>query len=137
MGANPDVVDKQQRKPLHLAAAGGSHETVILLLGSKSSVNSKDAYGNTPISLAMKSHHFKLVNDLVLFGAPINSKNDNGMTCLHECCYNGDSKIFEFLLKQDNIKLNLKDQSSFTPFLRSIGKASIEFNYSMFTNKGN
>ena len=53
-GLNIHDVDAQGNTALHLAAAGGHVPVVLCLLGNGSDVNTKNYYGNPPLSLATK-----------------------------------------------------------------------------------
>ena len=73
-GCNINALDGQSRIPLHIASSHGYHDLCILLLGNGSKINIRDLYGYSPIILALKSHHFNLIQDLQLFGGDINFK---------------------------------------------------------------
>eukprot|EP01080_Neovahlkampfia_damariscottae_P007380 gene7380-11702_t len=134
-GINVDIVDANQRTCLHLASNIGNRDICILLLGSGAKVNSRDCYGYSPLILSLKHHYFDLAKDLLLFGADLNFKRDNGMTAVHDATVNNDELMFDWLLQQPNIKLNLKDQIGQTPFLRSIEKCKPSFIFRIMTTK--
>jgi ankyrin repeat protein len=52
-GADPDVVDLQGFRPLHLAAQQGSLEAVRTLLDGGATVDVANSIGNTPLSVAV------------------------------------------------------------------------------------
>src|SRR5690606_39256386 len=128
-GANVNASDVLERTPLHLAVTTGLQEGVVLLLGNGASVNVRDLYGNSPLHLAVKGHHFAIANDLLLFGANVNFKKEDGMTCLHEACINKDPEAVEYLINLSSeykLMFNLKDESGETPLFKAIASGSRE-----------
>lgn len=119
-GADVNKLDNRLRTPLHFACAFATREIALLLLGNKSKVNSRDEYGTFPLLIALKKHLFELSSDLMLFGADINFKRENGNTVLHEAIINEDIEMIQWILKRPNIKINTKDSIGYTPLLKSV-----------------
>jgi ankyrin repeat protein len=134
LGLDPNAMDKKHATPLMVAASGGNRDICLNLLGRGAKISSKDLYGYTPLTVALKHHHFHLVDDLVLFGGDVNFKRDNGMTILHESLTEGDEEMLDVILKLPNLKLNLKDQNGKTPLLRACEKAPVT-QFIKFLNK--
>lgn len=124
-GVDVNGVDKSHRSPLSVAANNGLNDLSVLLLGHGAKVAHKDSYGNTPLMLALKSHNWELVDNLVLFGADINAKKDNGMSAIHEAVVSGDIEMMQQIYQMKNVKLNLKDHNGKTALLKSIEKCPI------------
>jgi ankyrin repeat protein len=122
-GANIAALDILKRSVLHIACSSGNREIVYLILGNggdpnlrgKPNNNKKDMYGYSPLHITLRNNNFEIAEDLILFGANINFKKNNGQNCLHECMINGNIKRLEWILKQKNIQINTKDTNSETP----------------------
>eukprot|EP01080_Neovahlkampfia_damariscottae_P009878 gene9878-2200_t len=135
-GININSLDSDSRTPLHFSSKLGLDDISILLLGNHAIVNIRDNYGYSPLFLALKSHQFDIVPNLILFGGDINFKRDNGMTILHEAMLIGDEKMMNWILKNGKIKLNFKDQSGSTPLLKSTTLCSPEMIYKFIKTPG-
>jgi ankyrin repeat protein/cytochrome b involved in lipid metabolism len=135
-GLDVNGEDRLFRTSLHLVCTTGNNDIALLLLGNQAKVNIRDHYGWTPLMLALKQHFFEIADNLILFNADINFKRDNGITAFHEgiqihliikAAQHGDEQIFKWLARQNDIKLNAKDQMGATPFIRSLEKAPVSF----------
>jgi hypothetical protein len=73
-GGDVNSIDSSERSPLHFSCSNGSDDVTILLLGSGANINIRDSYGYSPLFLALKSHQFHLIPNLILFGGDINFK---------------------------------------------------------------
>ena len=73
-GININSIDSESRTPLHISSKFGFNDISILLLGNNAIVNIRDGYGYSPLFLALKSHQFDIVPNLILFGGDINFK---------------------------------------------------------------
>ncbi|TGZ73481.1 hypothetical protein CRM22_001497 [Opisthorchis felineus] len=51
---------------------------------------------------------------ILSLGIDVNTKNQDGMTCVHQCCINGDYDFLEFLIKE-GANLNVQDNEGWTP----------------------
>lgn len=71
----PDLVT-----PLHLAAAGGHHEIVRLLLQKNAEANTLDIVGSTPLMYAAALNHPHTCNELLMKNCDITLENENGDT---------------------------------------------------------
>ncbi|CAN0455817.1 unnamed protein product, partial [Ectocarpus fasciculatus] len=56
-GAKPDLRDRRERSPLHLAAEAGHHGVTGILLVKGADVHAKTAYQQTPLHLAASKGH--------------------------------------------------------------------------------
>lgn len=71
----PDLVT-----PLHLAAAGGHHEIVRLLLQKNADPNALDIVGNTALMYASALNHPLTCNELLMKSFDITTENEHGDT---------------------------------------------------------
>ena len=60
-GANVNVTDKWRWTPLHMACYGGYEDITRLLIGHGAELDSRTVDGETPLKLAERSGHFKVV----------------------------------------------------------------------------
>ncbi|KAG2377738.1 hypothetical protein C9374_008823 [Naegleria lovaniensis] len=133
------VKDHSQSTPMHYAASNGSLECVMLLLlkGENASegnfrrnvnddqlmLDSKDAYGNTPIHLAMKHKHYQVVSALLDYCPNlVNSRRSNSRTLLHMVVENFDVTGLSLITKEhaqalSKIQIYAKDENGLTPLM--------------------
>jgi len=72
LGASTLVYDKHLRTPLHYAAEAGNLTAVTeILKDSPQLLEAKDAHGNTPLQVATKEKHLKVIRFLVRKGSPV------------------------------------------------------------------
>lgn len=125
-GFNPNETDSLQRSVLMLAAASGNKEMCLYLISMGASVIQKDGFGYTCLFIALKHHHFHLVEDLILFGGDINVKRDHGITPIHESLLLSDYDMLVEIMKIKGVKLNQRDGQSKTPLLKACEISSME-----------
>mmetsp|Transcript_2245 Transcript_2245/g.5049 ORF Transcript_2245/g.5049 Transcript_2245/m.5049 type:complete len:350 (+) Transcript_2245:62-1111(+) len=68
--------DSAGRRALHVAAAAGSSECILVLLEYKANVNDLDHNGMTPMKLAMKAKHVDAAKELAMAGAEVPAEID-------------------------------------------------------------
>ncbi|XP_057505314.1 potassium channel AKT1-like [Actinidia eriantha] len=93
-GMDPNELDSNGRTALHIAAAKGSIECVLLLLDYRADPNRKDSEGNVPLWDAIMGGHVSVIKLLINNGAKISSGDVGQFAC--------------FAVEQNNIDL-LKD----------------------------
>jgi hypothetical protein len=135
-GFNINEQDLMQRTPLFIACHRGNREIAVYLLANGAKPNHRDGYGYHALLVAFKAHQFHLIPDLILFGADINLKRDNGMSVLHDALVNNDSLMFDEIMKIDAVRLNIKDQNQRTPLLRACEKTDLDLFFKIFTKNG-
>jgi len=117
-GAREDVVDVDQKSPLHWAAQNGSPMCCQMLLMSRSQslVNYPDKNGNSCLHLAAAGGHCNVVKVLArVEGVNLAARDHNGRTPLHWAAAAGHDATCEALI---NFKCDptLKDKSQKTPY---------------------
>jgi ankyrin repeat protein len=58
------------------------------------------------------------------------------MTALHESLFLGDEEMTRWIIEQDGVKLNTKDQHNQTPLMKGCIKAKVQFLYKFMTKPG-
>ena len=93
---------------LHRVAAVGQEVVVRRLLENGAEVESKEDYGQTPLSLAAEHGHAAVVELLLQKGAEVESKNNCGQIPLLFTTEHGHAVVVELLL-QKGAKVESKD----------------------------
>lgn len=79
-------------------------------------VDSKDGFGQTPLSWATENGHEAVVKLLLATNSvDINSKDNNGWTPLSWAAENGHEAVVKLLLATDGVDVNSKDNDGQTP----------------------
>ena len=116
-------------KVLAIACDTGDPKVVELLLNhSKIDVNTKDEYGDAPLSIACSNGHPKVV-ELLLKQLNINVNIENIFdwnTPLIIACYNGYPEVVELLLEHPNINVNIQNIAGDTPLLLACDDGYLE-----------
>ena len=106
-GALVDSIDRFGRTPLHIAAKGGYWWSIEQLLKQGADCKLQDGHGRTPLHLSAIAGSLvscqKLILGLSSLGSGIdsgyiNSRDNEGMTCLHHCAYKGCLETLQFLI---------------------------------------
>lgn len=75
--------------------------------------------GKTPLSLTCERGHLDCVEELLLRGAHIDSKNRDGTTPLMSAAHHAETEIVSFLLNR-NVPVNSVDAEGWTPLMYSV-----------------
>lgn len=154
-GANVNSTDLLDACPIHWAAASQSADVIAVLISRGSKVNIRDKYGYAPLHLTFrmrnefannlkdraaglplsaeeisaeserKQKRFRVVEELLFFGADINFKKEDGTTALHMCCERNDTDAVEFLVKHKAI-LNVRDRWGETPLISAASNNAVK-----------
>ena len=101
-GASTKKVENREKTVLHIAAFGGSSESIKLFLTLGCLANCLDDQGNSPLHDAMASHDEPVcVSLLIEAGADKDVRNDSGITPTMKACYWGMTKSLKMLLSYD------------------------------------
>ena len=111
----------QQRVPeqvtgVHLAAFFKLNEAILALLRNGHHPDSKDSFGQTPLSWAAENGHEAVVRLLLEKGAELESKDNNNQTPLLWAIRNGHEEVVKLLLEK-GAKLESKDNNGPAPLL--------------------
>jgi len=93
-----NVVNKQQRLPLHLARK--AKIAALLIKAGAIGLNVGDENGDSPLTLAATRGDEEVVQFLIENGADIDFSNFDGETALHHAIINDDKAIVELLLRK-------------------------------------
>lgn len=114
-GANIRLGDKDGWGSLFLASRQGYDEIVRKLIASEARINQCARYSaNTPLHVAAFNGHLRVVQDLVVHGAYINSVNKMGETPLYMAAQSGYLEVVAFLLSH-GADVNLVSKSGESP----------------------
>jgi hypothetical protein len=109
--------DEEGRLPfMKMILHRGSPEEVSRLMRDHP-VNGTDAYGNTPLMMAMSACHAGIASMLIQKGADINLSNQYGFTALHYAKLTKSEYLIDFLLNQgakdvESIPINILNNVS-------------------------
>lgn len=127
IGASVTSKDADGRAYLHLAARGGKHDIVPLLLLSGSDPDAMDGSECTPLFLAVRCGHVAAALALLAAGA------DAGLRCsrhkettLHEAAEQGNVEILRALIEHGADVDAAGDPHEFTALHRAASKSNIE-----------
>ncbi|UCH95566.1 MAG: ankyrin repeat domain-containing protein [Candidatus Aminicenantes bacterium] len=97
----------------HLAKIGDAKKMKTLLEQDPGLVNSKDAYGWTPLQIAALMGHKPVVKLLIETGANLDEADGFGFTALHLAAIRGNNEIYKLLMKNGaKIKDRDKDKDA-------------------------
>ncbi|CAK5277999.1 unnamed protein product [Mycena citricolor] len=120
------MVKKDERSPLHWAAASGSTEIVRFLLDKDATVDVVDNSEWTPLHIAVSAGHEDIVQLLVGAGADVNKKTNKGMTPLHYAASKSRLDIAKLLIAR-GADINAKDRANQHPLHRAATIGSAPF----------
>jgi ankyrin repeat protein len=120
-----DIKDKEFRRSALWWAVNHGHEGVakLLLETGKVEADSKDSFGQTPLSRAAENGHEAIVKLLLETGkVEADSKNNYGHTPLLWAAENGHEAIVKLLLDTGKVDVDLKDTVGYTPLCYAVSK---------------
>ncbi|KAJ5663216.1 hypothetical protein N7507_003947 [Penicillium longicatenatum] len=119
-------------KGLHLAAIFGLEQAVEGLLDGSTEIDSRDYYGQTPLSVAAQKGNDAVVRVLLQRGANVDSKDSlEYRTPLFHAIAGGHHGIVELLL-QNGAKADTTDATDMTPLSYASNKGHKEIAQSLF-----
>ena len=121
----PNPVDERGNTPLLWAAAAGSPESVDLLLAAGAAVNTQNAFGVSPLMLAITEP--RKVRTLVSHGADVNAKSKVGRTPLLLACMTaGATDTVRLLLRHGALADVRDDAMKTTPLIAATAANATE-----------
>ncbi|OAA74311.1 Ankyrin repeat-containing domain protein [Akanthomyces lecanii RCEF 1005] len=120
---------------LHLAAYFGLQEAVGILLQDWRSIDQKENFGQTPLTLAAANGHAAVVKLLLATNGHtavvklllatdkvnVNAKDSSGQTPLSRAAENGHEAVVKLLLATDKVGVDAKDDDGLTPLMYAAG----------------
>jgi ankyrin repeat protein len=94
-GADPNLKNKDENTPLHVAAAEGREDVVKRLVQKGADVAALNKQRWQPSHWAAAGGHASVLKQLVLSGADLHATTSTGHTCLHLCATAGASPLFQ------------------------------------------
>ncbi|RDD43877.1 Transient receptor potential cation channel subfamily A member 1 [Trichoplax sp. H2] len=116
-GCNIERVDDLNQNSLHIAIQENRFEMLQLLLEvvKKQTINSKDAFGRTPLHYAAEFGNYEMITLLLSYGATVEIFDSDNNSPLHCGCKNGQYSVIELLFGHNKILLNSSGERSRTP----------------------
>jgi len=111
--------------PLWIAATGGHHEVVTMLIAAGASVDPADNIGTTPLLGAAQGGHLEVVTTLIAAGATVDLANNSGSTPLSIAAQNGHHEVATALIAA-RATVDQANNSGSTPLLMAAYKGHVE-----------
>lgn len=111
-GADPNVRNRAEHTPLHIAVRNDKYEICKYLIAHGSDVNVSDEDGQSPLHVASRNGNRQMATLLIESGADIEAKNNKGNTPLHEAMVQDSSLMASLFLEKGS------DVNSLTIFRR-------------------
>ena len=118
-GADIQARDSDGSTVLHFASHNSNQEVLEFLLKlNQISVNATDNFNQTPLMLAcIDGGRLDNIKMLIQNGADIQASSKNGSTVLHLASHCSNQEVVEFLLKLNEISVNVTDNLNRTPLI--------------------
>ncbi|GAB1197227.1 hypothetical protein APSETT444_006518 [Aspergillus pseudonomiae] len=121
--------DQYEKTSLHLAAERPDPRIMIWLLEhqGRSGLNQQDAFGNTPLLVALRKNNTKVIESLLsLPDIDLNCRQYNGQTVLHVAAQRCTPIEISSLLRLNPALLNAVDKNGRTPLLEAFRARQLE-----------
>ena len=105
-GADPNIMDRSRRSPLHFAAqrAPGIVQALMELCGEQQLSRLREATdvrGRTALYFAIEFNQWEILTYLCARGLHLNVKDDLQRTVLHYAAWTGEAEVMDVLSQQD------------------------------------
>ena len=125
-GADPHLKNLMGKNLLHVAAQGGNTSIVKKALSYDIDIDSKDEGSATPLIIAVKGNHVKVVKFLLQRGADMSlTYGPDKMNVLHIASQEGSVAVIEMLLSYD-LRPDPRDGEGNTPLACAAANGQIE-----------
>ncbi|KAL7287521.1 hypothetical protein TKK_0018352 [Trichogramma kaykai] len=118
-GADPNIIDRNDKTPLIRAIASSDYQTASLLLIKGAEPNRPSVHGETPLQTAIYFHNLECVELLLKNGADPKIQRSDGKSPLLIALEDYNFEIIEVLLKY-NVDLNISYQDRKTILENSV-----------------
>ncbi|XP_071095477.1 putative ankyrin repeat protein RF_0381 [Haliotis cracherodii] len=119
-GANL-TMKEENNNILLMACEGGNVDIVKYVLKQNIvDINSKNDEELTPAMVAARWGHKEVFDLLISEGADLTYVSEDDENILHLACYGGNVDIVKYVLKQNMLDLNSKDDDDWTPAMMAI-----------------
>lgn len=115
-GADVNAIGAGGRTPLHRAVLSDNVEIIKYLFDQGADVSLKDAVGRTPLHWAAIQNLPRCGELLVSNGADVNAATTKGATPLHFAAEQGHVDFVTWILSQETVDKELKDNSGRTAY---------------------
>jgi ankyrin repeat protein len=113
-GADPNVVERDGRSPLHIAVYLNRREMIEKLLQTGARANDIQRDRASPLHIAVERGYLSFLPMLLLAGAEIDARDEEGQTPLYRAVVRGDETATGLLLRH-HADPNVADNSGKTP----------------------
>ncbi|KAK6105831.1 Ankyrin repeats (3 copies) family protein [Brugia pahangi] len=127
LGANANIFDKEDRTPLHIAAAAGRTNIAQLLIEKfGGSVRARTRDGSTLLHVAALSGHASTALAFLKHGVPLCMPNRRGALGLHSAAAAGFTDVVQLLIARGtNVDIKTRDNYTALHVAVQAGKASV------------
>nr|CRZ23734.1 BMA-TRP-4 [Brugia malayi] len=127
LGANANIFDKEDRTPLHIAAAAGRTNIAQLLIEKfGGSVRARTRDGSTLLHVAALSGHASTALTFLKHGVPLCMPNRRGALGLHSAAAAGFTDVVQLLIARGtNVDIKTRDNYTALHVAVQAGKASV------------
>jgi serine/threonine-protein phosphatase 6 regulatory ankyrin repeat subunit B len=133
-GANLMARDENGRNILHIAALRGHIDVVRFLLNlKKEMIDTVDAFGATPLLVALDQARVDVAGLLIIKGADLKRQDREGLTPAHVATLAGTVEILKVLSRSDKAILEAVDFRGRTPLLIAAGQGNLDVRSSFFS----
>jgi ankyrin repeat protein len=122
--------------PLYKAIYYGKIDMIRSLVDLKESINEECYFQKVPLMLASDLGNYEIVQLLMVSGANIEAKDNDGMTALSFACRSGHVAIIELLLKS-GVNIEAKDKNDWTVLHISCNNNQFDSVQVLLNNKAN
>jgi ankyrin repeat protein len=110
-------VSGMEGTPIHIAIKHGQNKMVNFLLDRGADINSRDEYGSTPLSCAVRWGDADVLRMILnIKSVFVDSIDTHGRTALSYAAAKGRAAMVKELLKTGQVDVNSKDSKGRTPF---------------------
>jgi beta-lactamase regulating signal transducer with metallopeptidase domain/ankyrin repeat protein len=127
IGFDPNApVDGYRYRPLWYAISSGHAEVVELLLAAHADPNAKasnDPFPATPLRLALQNDNLRMAEDLVMSGAQVDARGNDGRTALYDEVRDRQLDAIRLLI-QAHADVNIRDNKGVSPLDYAISSST-------------